>query len=94
MNGQTPLLGWRPEVPFAALALATLLGSPTAFASETFSGKCVGVTDGDTIKVLRDGRETKIRLEGIDCPETGDAFSAKAKKFTSACESPQIVLFQ
>ena len=84
MNGQTPLLRWRPELAFAALALATLLGSPTAFASETFSGKCVGVTDGDTIKVLRDGRQTKIRLEDIDYPETSDAFSAKAKKFTSS----------
>ena len=58
--------------------------SQVSLASQTFSGKCVGVTDGDTIKVLRDGREAKIRLEGIDCPESGDAFSAKAKKFTSS----------
>jgi len=35
-------------------------------------------------KVLRSGKETKIRLEGIDCPESGEPFSAKAKKFTSS----------
>jgi hypothetical protein len=34
--------------------------------------KVVGVSDGDTITVLR-GRE-KIRLEGIDCPEDGQDF--------------------
>ena len=58
--------------------------APAALLSETFSGKCIGVTDGDTIKVLRSGQETKIRLEGIDCPESGEPFSAKAKKLTSS----------
>lgn len=32
----------------------------------------VGVTDGDTITVLRDGREDKVRLLGVDTPETKD----------------------
>ena len=54
------------------LLLAVCLLAPAPLSAQTFSGKCVGVTDGDTIKVLRDGRETKIRLEGIDCPETGE----------------------
>ena len=58
--------------------------SQVSLAAETFSGRCVGVSDGDTIKVLRDGKEAKIRLEGIDCPESGEPFSAKAKKFTSS----------
>ena len=44
----------------------------------------MGVTDGDTIKVLRDGRAVTVRLEGIDCPEAGDDFSTKAKNFTSS----------
>jgi endonuclease YncB( thermonuclease family) len=29
-------------------------------------GKCVGIADGDTISVMRDGMAVKIRLEGID----------------------------
>ena len=57
---------------------------PLSLSAQTFSGKCVGVSDGDTIKVLRSGQEAKIRLEGIDCPESGHPFSAKAKKFTSS----------
>ena len=36
---------------------------------ETYSGKCVGVTDGDTITVMQAGRALKILLGGIDCPE-------------------------
>lgn len=50
---------------------------------DEFSGKVVGITDGDTIKVLHDGRETTIRLNGIDCPEASQAFGQKAKKFVS-----------
>lgn len=51
---------------------------------ETFSGKCVGVSDGDTISVMKAGRAVKIRLEGIDCPELGQDFGTRAKQFTSA----------
>ncbi len=52
--------------------------------SASFTGKCVGVTDGDTISVMHDGRAVKVRLEGIDCPERGQDFSNAAKKYTSA----------
>ena len=48
-----------------------------------FSGRVVGVTDGDTIKVMHNGRAEKIRLYGIDCPEKGQPFGTKAKQFTS-----------
>ena len=34
-----------------------------------FTGKVVGVTDGDTIKVIHDGKQVKIRLYGVDTPE-------------------------
>jgi endonuclease YncB( thermonuclease family) len=44
----------------------------------------VGIADGDTITVLREGKQqVKIRLYGIDCPERGQAFSRKAKQFIS-----------
>lgn len=46
-------------------------------------GKCVGVTDGDTIAVIHDGKAEKIRLDGIDCPESNQAFGTRAKQFTS-----------
>ncbi len=51
--------------------------------SESFVGKVVGVSDGDTITILRDGVGTKVRLYGVDCPEKKQDFGQKAKKFTS-----------
>jgi micrococcal nuclease len=51
---------------------------------ETFTGRCVGVSDGDTISVMKAGKAMKIRLEGIDCPELGQDFGTRAKQFTSA----------
>jgi len=63
------------------IALACLLASSVSV--QTFTAKVVGVHDGDTITVY-DGREqTRIRLEGIDCPETGADFSTRAKQLTS-----------
>jgi micrococcal nuclease len=48
-----------------------------------WSGKVVGVSDGDTIRVMLSGRETKVRLFGIDCPEHDQAFGDKARRFTA-----------
>lgn len=43
----------------------------------------MGVTDGDTIKVLHEGKAERIRLSGIDCPEKTQPFGTRAKQFTS-----------
>lgn len=48
-----------------------------------FEGKVVAVIDGDTIEVLHDGKAVRIRLQGIDCPESKQPFGARAKQFTS-----------
>lgn len=62
------------------LSLALLLLS---FPASAFSGKVVGVSDGDTITVMHQGKGERVRLYGIDCPEKGQAFGQKAKRFTS-----------
>ena len=49
-----------------------------------FSGKVINVLDGDTIEVSRDGRGRRIRLDGIDCPEMGQAFGDAARQFASS----------
>lgn len=64
------------------LVLVTLIPI-LILAGETFKGRCVSVTDGDTIGVMKDGKEVKIRIDGVDCPELGQDFGNKAKKFTS-----------
>ena len=52
-----------------AIALLLILAGWGAVAA-TIEGRVVGVTDGDTVKVLdADHRQHKIRLAGIDAPE-------------------------
>jgi len=51
-------------------------------ASEFFS-PVVSVLDGDTIEVLHNNRAERIRLNGIDCPEKGQAYGKRAKQAAS-----------
>jgi endonuclease YncB( thermonuclease family) len=50
---------------------------------ESSAVEVVGVTDGDTVFVMHNGRAAKIRLTGIDCPEMGQAFGVNARRFVS-----------
>ncbi|MGD9733575.1 MAG: thermonuclease family protein [Desulfamplus sp.] len=61
------------------LAVCILFLAVTASA---FQGKIVKVTDGDTVEVLSAGNQlTKVRLYGIDAPESKQDFGQKAKQF-------------
>ena len=68
--------GIRLSVTFLIALLAPTL-------SWAWTGKVVGIADGDTITVLKAKAPVKIRLYGIDCPERGQAFGKKAKQFTA-----------
>lgn len=64
------------------LIFAVLFLTGAAFAD--FTGKVIGVSDGDTLKVLRDGTNSvRVRLSGIDCPEKKQAFGQRAKQAAS-----------
>lgn len=65
-------------VPFVLAVLWAVTGY-----ADTFSGKVVGVLDGDTFGVMGDPREVKVLLHGINCPESHRAFGTKVKQFTS-----------
>ena len=67
----------------AAVAAALFAGD--------FTGKVVSITDGDTIRVMHDGVAERIRLWGIDCPESKQAFGTRAKQFTGDLAFGQIV---
>ena len=63
-------------IVFSALSLA--------IQAATLVGKVVGISDGDTIKVLDSNKtEHKIRLMGIDAPEKSQAFGAASKQALS-----------
>jgi endonuclease YncB( thermonuclease family) len=62
----------------AGLVFLLAFGLVSAVDAREFQGRVVGITDGDTITVLHDGRPQVIRLHGIDAPETGQAFGTRA----------------
>jgi endonuclease YncB( thermonuclease family) len=52
--------------------------TPTA---DEISGRVIGISDGDTITVLDDKKtQYKIRLQGIDAPESGQDFGQVSKQ--------------
>jgi endonuclease YncB( thermonuclease family) len=52
----------------------------TTACTADFTGKVVGISDGDTLTVLTAAKtQVKIRLYGIDAPEAGQDFGNKAK---------------
>jgi micrococcal nuclease len=67
----------------AVLWLAVLALSVGVAAAEEFAGRVVGITDGDTIKVLRDGRAETVRLQGVDAPEKRQAYGERARRFAA-----------
>jgi len=48
--------------------------------AQTYEGKVIKVTDGDSINILHDGKPLRIRLAEIDAPERGQPFWKKSKE--------------
>jgi endonuclease YncB( thermonuclease family) len=68
----------------AALFTVLLCLPIAAQQPQTITGRVVGVSDGDTITVLDfSNRQHKIRFNGIDAPESGQAFGSRAKQSLS-----------
>lgn len=67
------------------LLFALLLGLFFQFSAlaESFAGRVVGVSDGDTISVMKSGKAVKVRLHGVDAPESSQAFGTRARQKTS-----------
>lgn len=68
-----------------AAAVALVFAATSACAGETIVGRVVGVSDGDTITVLDSRRlQVKVRLAGIDAPESKQAFGQASRKHLSS----------
>jgi micrococcal nuclease len=71
-------------VPEVTVQQATTTTSTSEPADAEQTGKVVAVLDGDTIDILNaDNTTTRIRFNGIDCPERGQPFGNNAKQFLS-----------
>ncbi|WP_296701733.1 thermonuclease family protein, partial [Thiocapsa sp. UBA6158] len=67
-----------------ALLVLTLPISPQTHA-DSLDGKVVRILDGDTVEVLDARKRThRVRLAGIDAPESKQPFGAKAKRALSS----------
>ena len=78
--------------PVGRLLLAA--GLMLAFhARADITGKVVAVADGDTITVLHDNAQVKVRLTEIDAPEKAQAFGNRSKQsLTDLCLDKTAVL--
>jgi endonuclease YncB( thermonuclease family) len=65
------------------LALSAALGAGrTPAERREWAGKVVAIQDGDSIEVLRGREPVKVRLYGVDCPESNQPFGNRAKQRT------------
>jgi len=76
------------------ILLALRFFAVSAVNAADFSGPVVSVIDGDTIEVLHNNRAERIRLNGIDCPEKGQAYGKKAKQAASELVFGKVVTLQ
>jgi micrococcal nuclease len=60
---------------FALLLTCVLMTAPG-----NLEGKVVRIADGDTITVLVDRKQVKVRLSAIDAPERGQDFSQRSRQ--------------
>lgn len=67
-----------PRLSLSALCL-TLLLAATAVHADT-RGRVVSVHDGDTLTVLVERRQVKVRLTDIDAPELRQPFGTRSKQ--------------
>lgn len=67
------------------ILLCVLVFASTVLFCAEITGKVIRVSDGDTISVLDalDGGNFRIRISGIDAPETKQPFGQKAKQYLS-----------
>lgn len=65
------------------IGLLALLLAPRAQAQETWTGKVVGVYDGDTLLVRKGNGSVVVRLHGVDAPEWSQRYGQTAASWVA-----------
>lgn len=77
------------------MRLLFFLASICVAHAASITGKVIGMSDGDTITILTDAKESvKVRLHGIDAPESKQAFGARAKQELSDLVFDRVVIVE
>jgi endonuclease YncB( thermonuclease family) len=76
----------------AMLQQAYITRRTAALAQTTFAARCTSVRDGDNITVLHEGQSVRVRLYGIDCPETQQPFGTQARQLTAGMTLGKLVI--
>lgn len=83
---------WLPKAMMIRIFIFNLFFClATQALAASFTGRVVKVSDGDTIQVMNNNVAEKIRLNGIDSPESGQAYGRQAKEFTADMVAGQVV---
>ena len=62
------------------LLLLTLVLAASGACGETLRGQVVRISDGDTLTLLIDRKQIKVRLTEIDAPEMKQAFGSRSRQ--------------
>lgn len=72
-----------------AVLIFAMLAAPSAALAD-FTGRVVKIADGDTLTVLVNKRQVRVRLDAIDAPEHRQAFSKRSRQsLTDMCAAKQ-----
>src|SRR3970040_1841997 len=66
-----------------AVLFAVVIAAAPSAALADFTGRVVKVSDGDTLTVLVNKEQVRVRLDGIDAPERGQAFGKRSRQSLS-----------
>ena len=67
---------------FRTTLIVVVISLTAASGYADFTDPVVSVLDGDTLEVLHNQHPARIRFNGIDCPEKGQAYGKEAKQAT------------
>lgn len=75
----------------AIILLLLACSAPGRPLPSPFQARVISIADGDTLTVLHNRTQIRIRLYGIDCPESGQPFHSRAARRTAALAHGQTV---
>src|SRR5690606_36043907 len=77
-------MAYPPRMKHLIATFLLVAFSPLPALAADFAARVVGISDGDTLTVLTaEKRQVKIRLHGVDTPESGQDFGTRAKQAAS-----------